>query len=116
MGSDKIVDIRFMSFLFFGFLGGLIRGTVGLIKHIQSYKEVPIRPWYFFGMVSVSGFIGLASACVTHDLGITFLGLEKLPLSLALIIGYAGGDFIENIFKIVVNNQDVFTIGKKNNN
>lgn len=102
-----------MTFFLFGLLGGLIRGVIGLIKHMQSYKEVPIRPWYFLGTVSVSGFIGLVCAWVTFDLGISFLGLERLPLSLAIIIGYAGGDFIENIFKIIMNSPDVFTIGNK---
>jgi hypothetical protein len=97
-----------MSFFFFGFLGGIIRGTVGLIKYIQSYKDVTIKPWYFGGTVAISGFIGLAAAWITHDLGISFLGLEKLPLGLALIIGYAGGDFMENIFKIIIKDDKFF--------
>lgn len=102
-----------MSFFFFGFLGGVIRGSVGLIKYIQSYKDVEIRPWYFVGTVGISGLIGLASAWITHDLGISFLGLERLPLSLALIIGYAGGDFIENVFKIIIKDDTIFKIGGK---
>lgn len=102
-----------MSFFFFGFLGGGIRGVVGLVKYIQSYKDVEIRPAYFAGTVFTSGLIGLAAAWITHDLGISFLGLEELPLSLALIIGYAGGDFIENIFKIIIKDDTVFQIGKK---
>ncbi len=101
-----------MSFFFFGFLGGVIRGAVGLIKYIQSYKDVKIRPWYFGGTVALSGLIGLAAAWITHDLGISFLGLEKLPLSLALIIGYAGGDFMENIFKIIIKDDNIFQVGK----
>lgn len=102
-----------MSFFFFGFLGGVIRGTVGVIKYLQSYKDVEIRPRYFGGAVFVSGLIGLTSAWATHDLGISFLGLEKLPLSVALIIGYAGGDFLENIFKILVKEPDIFQFLKK---
>ncbi len=101
-----------MSFFFFGFLGGVIRGVVGLIKHMQSYKDVKFNPAYFGGTVVVSGLIGLAAAWITHDLGISFLGLEKLPLSLALIIGYAGGDFMENIFKIVIKDDTIFQIGE----
>ncbi len=102
-----------MSFFFFGFLGGVIRGTVGLVKYIQSYKDVEIRPAYFASTVGVSGLIGLAAAWITHDLGISFLGLEELPLSLALIIGYAGGDFMENIFKIVIKDDTIFQIGER---
>jgi len=102
-----------MSFFFFGFLGGVIRGVVGLIKYIQSYKDVKFNPAYFGGTVMISGLIGLVAAWATHDLGISFLGLETLPLSLALIIGYAGGDFMENMFKIITKNPDVFQVGKK---
>ncbi len=102
-----------MEFFFFGFLGGVIRGTVGLIKHIQSYKDVAIKPLYFSTTIAISGLIGLASAWVTHDLGISFLGLETLPLSLALIIGYAGGDFMENIFKIITKDDKIFQVGKR---
>jgi hypothetical protein len=102
-----------MSFFFFGFLGGVIRGVMGLIKYTQSYKDVAIKPWYFSITIAISGLIGLISAWVTHDLGISFLGIEKLPLSLALIIGYAGGDFIENVFKIIVKDDKIFQIGKR---
>ncbi len=99
-----------MSFFFFGFLGGIIRGTVGLIKYFQSYKDVEIRPKYFTGTILISGLIGLAAAWITHDMGISFLGLEKLPLSLALIIGYAGSDFLENIFKIIIKDDKIFKL------
>ncbi len=101
-----------MSFFFFGFLGGVIRGVVGLIKYIQSYKDVAIRPWYFASTVGISGLIGLAAAWITHDMGIAILGIEEIPLSLALIIGYAGGDFMENIFKIIIKDDKIFQVGK----
>ncbi len=97
-----------MIFFFFGFLGGILRGTVGIIKYIQSYKDVKIRPWYFAGTVFLSGIVGLASSWIIQDLGITFLEVEALPLSLALIIGYAGGDFVENIFKIIIKKPILF--------
>ena len=102
-----------MTFFFFGFLGGVIRSLLGLIKYTQSYKEVKIKPWYFGGTMAVSGFVGLISAWITHDLGVAFLGLETLPLALALVVGYAGGDFIENIFKIIVKEPNIFKIGEK---
>lgn len=102
-----------MSFFFFGFLGGAIRGTVGLIKYIQSYKDVDIKPWYLSGTVAVSGLIGMVCAWVVQDLGISLMGLETMPLSIALIIGYAGGDFIENIFKIIIKEPDLFRFLKK---
>ncbi len=103
-----------MSFFFFGFLGGVIRGTVGIIKYVQSYKDVEIKPRYFTGSVLISGFIGMICAWIIQDMGVSFMGLESLPLSVALVIGYAGGDFIENIFKILVKEPNLFQFIKKN--
>ncbi len=103
-----------MAFLFAGFLGGIIRGAVGLVKYTTSYKDVDVRPYYFGGTVLVSGLIGFVAAFVVHDMGISFLELEQLPISIAIIIGYAGGDFLENLFKIVINNPDLYNLGRKN--
>jgi len=102
-----------MLFFVFGFIGGLFRGAMGLVKYMQSYKDVEIRPYYFSATVLVSGLIGFASAWVTHDMGLAFLGIEEIPLSLALVIGYAGGDFLENVYKIVSKKEDLFSVGGK---
>jgi hypothetical protein len=99
-----------ISILFAGFSGGVVRGLVGFIKHQQSYKEVPFRPLYFASMVTLSGVIGLLAAWVTDDLGITFLGMDSLSVSIALIIGYAGGDLIENLFKIIIKKPNLYTL------
>jgi hypothetical protein len=99
-----------ISILFAGFSGGVVRGFVGFIKHQQSYKEVPFRPLYFASMVTLSGVIGLLAAWVTDDLGITFLGMDSLSVSIALIIGYAGGDLIENLFKIIIKKPNLYTL------
>ncbi len=101
-----------MNFFFFGFLGGVLRGTMGVIKYTQSYKDVEIKVNYFSGTIFVSGFIGMLCAWIVSDMGIVIMGIEELPLSFALIAGYAGGDFIENIFKIVTKNVDIFSFGK----
>lgn len=97
-----------MTFILAGFLGGLIRGIVGLTKYALSYKDVPFRPLYFGGMALVSGLIGATAAWVTQDLGITFLGLEALSPAMAVIIGYAGGDFFENLIKILTKDPVLF--------
>ena len=99
-----------VAILFAGFSGGVVRGLVGFIKHQQAYKEVPFRPLYFASMVALSGVIGLLAAWVTDDLGITFLGMESLSASVALIIGYAGGDLIENLFKIIIKKPNLYTL------
>lgn len=98
----------FMTFVLAGFLGGIIRGVVGLTKYALSYKDVPFRPIYFVGMTLISGSIGATAAWVTQDLGIGFLGMETLSPAVAVIIGYAGGDFFENIFKIFTRDPILF--------
>ena len=102
-----------MYFLFAGFLGGVLRGTVGLIKYMTSYKDVQIRPYYFTGMVVVSGIVGYVSAWIAKDVAGIFLELDFLPLSFALIAGYAGGDLIENILKIGLKTPQLYEIGEK---
>jgi len=56
----------------------------------------------------ISGLIGLTSAWVVKELGITFMGAEQLSPAIALIVGYAGGDFLENIFKIIAKEPILF--------
>jgi len=78
-----------------------LRGGLGVAKYSLSYKDVNLRPWYFAATVTLSGVLGGMAAWVTNDLGIAFLGVKQLSPAIALIIGYAGGDFLENIAKII---------------
>ncbi len=89
-----------------GFSGGVIRAIVGLIKYSQRYKNITFKPYYLLGTILLSGIIGLACAWIVKDLGITFLEEADIPLSIFLIIGYAGGDLIDNLFKIVLKDAD----------
>ncbi len=98
----------YISILIAGFGGGILRGLVGFIKHQYSYKNVAFRLPYFLLMVSMSGAIGIISAIVVKELGISFLGLDSFPASLAVIIGYAGGDFLENIYKVVIKKPSLY--------
>lgn len=88
------------------FGGGLIRGLVGFIKHQFSYKDVPFRPGYFLGMMMASGIIGLLSVWAIKGVGFTFG--DTFSPALAFIIGYAGGDFIENIYKIIIKKSSLY--------
>lgn len=97
-----------MEFLLAGFLGGAIRGTMGVVKYTLSYKDVAMRPWYFVGTVAVAGAIGFLVAWIVQDLGISFLGVETVSPAIAVIVGYAGGDFLENIFKIITRDTVLF--------
>lgn len=90
-----------------GIIGGALRGAVGITKYSLAYKDVEVRYGYFASMLGVAGVIGAISAWVTHDLGVTFLGVEELSPAIALIIGYAGGDFMENMFKMLMKDADL---------
>lgn len=83
-----------------GFGGGVVRGLVGFIKHQFSYKNVGFNPSYFFGMAFISGIVGLLSALAMKEAGFNLEGLFTPALS--FIVGYAGGDFLENIYKILI--------------
>lgn len=88
------------SIIIAAFGGGILRGLVGFVKHQLSYKEVKFKLPYFLGMMFVSGVIGSVAAIAIKEIGFTLLG--GFTPALAFIIGYAGGDFIENIYKIIV--------------
>jgi len=87
-------------------IGGIIRGLVGFIKHQFSYKDVPFKPGYFIGTMVTSGVIGLVSVWAIKSVGFTFE--DAFSPALAFIIGYAGGDFIENIYKILIKKSNLF--------
>ena len=80
----------------------MVRGLVGFIKHQYSYKEVKFKLPYFISMMTLSGIVGLVAAFSIKELGVSILGTESLSPVMALIIGYAGGDFIENMYKIIL--------------
>jgi len=79
-----------MIFVFLaGFLGGIIRGLIGIAKKVRSsQKKTKIRKDYIILTLLTSGGLGL------------LVGLFVDDLKLALLAGYAGTDFIESIFKI----------------
>ncbi len=91
-----------------GFGGGVARGLVGFIKHQFSYKNVPFNAAYFLGIMFLSGVVGLLTAIAIKETGLNFLGTEYLTPALAFIVGYAGGDFIENIYKIIVKKPNLY--------
>jgi len=93
-----------------GLLGGVVRGLVGYLKYRSSYKNTKFLFNYFLLSIGISGIVGLLAAWVTKDLGMTFLGLLSITPSIALIVGYAGGDFIENIFKILTGKTSLYEL------
>ncbi len=99
----------YLSILIAGFGGGVVRGLVGFVKHQYSYKNVSFKLPYFLAMTFISGVIGLLTAVVIKEIGITFLGLAQLTPALAFIIGYASGDFLENVYKIIVKKPSLYS-------
>jgi len=98
----------YISILIAGFGGGALRGLIGFIKHQFSYKDVGFKIPYFLAMMFLSGMIGLLCAVAIKETGISFLGLDYLSSPLAFIIGYAGGDFLENIYKVIVKKSSLY--------
>ncbi len=105
-----MLESIYMSILVAGFAGGVVRGLVGFIKHQFSYKNVKFDLPYFIAMMSISGVIGLLTAVVIKELGLTFFGLDYLTPALAFIIGYAGGDFLENVYKIIIKKPTIYQL------
>ena len=106
-------ELIFLSILIAGFGGGAIRGLVGFIKHQYSiYKNVKFELPYFLGMMFISGIIGLLTAAAIKELGLTFFGLDYLTPALAFVIGYAGGDFLENVYKIIIKKPSLYSFSK----
>jgi hypothetical protein len=97
----------YFSILISAFGGGVVRGLVGFIKHQYSYKNVGFNLPYFFAMSFVSGVIGLLCAVAVKEIGFTLEGLFTPALS--FVIGYAGGDFIENIYKIIAKKSSLYS-------
>ncbi len=97
-----MLDSFYLSIIVAGFGGGMVRSLFGFAKQF-SFKSPRFKTRYFILMTFLSGIIGLFSAVVVKDLGITFLGINEFTPALAFMIGYAGGDLLENIYKIVVN-------------
>jgi hypothetical protein len=96
----------YFSILIASFGGGVIRGLMGFIKHQFSYKNVKFELNYFLAMIFISGVIGLLAAIGIKEIGFTLFG--GFTPALAFIIGYAGGDFIENIYKIIIKKSSLY--------
>ena len=73
----------------FGFIGGLTRAFVGILKHRLPKKKGKFKPAELIFTIIASGIIGL------------FCGLlVATDFKLSLLAGYARTDLIEGIYKI----------------
>ncbi|MFH1401736.1 MAG: hypothetical protein ABIG40_02125, partial [Parcubacteria group bacterium] len=96
-----------LTILIAGFGGGMVRGLVGFIKYQYSYKNVEFKLPYFFTMMFISGIVGTMVAVAVKDIAGNVLTLPFSP-GIALIAGYAGGDFIENLYKIIFRKTSIY--------
>ena len=94
--------ITFLPVLIGGFIGGATRGLIGYLKHQYSYKNVGFDWKYFSVMMILSGAIGLLASVAIKYSFISFEGVEYISPAIAFIIGYAGGDFLDGIYKILL--------------
>ena len=81
-----------------GFLGGIIRGLVGVSKKISASpsKKKVIRKDYLAVTLFTAGGLGLmVGVFIAND------------IRFALLAGYAGSDFIENLNKIRMKKMEI---------
>ena len=72
-----------------GFLGGVIRGLVGFVKNKTIEKADHFKPSYFVVTILIAGIVGAAAGA-----------LADTEWQVSFLAGYAGTDFIENLYKI----------------
>ena len=97
----------YISLLVAGFGGGFVRGLIGYLKYQYSYKSVPFNLPYFFVMMFLSGIVGVLVAAAIDSSLLIIQGVNYISPGLAFIIGYAGGDFLDGVYKIVVDKVKV---------
>lgn len=80
---------KYFIYILAGFLGGTIRGLVGFMKNKTIEKANHFKPSYFAITLLISGIVGAAAGA-----------LANTEWQVSFLAGYAGTDFIENLYKI----------------
>ena len=80
---------KLLIYLFAGFCGGIVRGLVGFVKNKTIEKADHFKPSYFIITIFISGIVGAAAGI-----------LADTEWQASFLAGYAGTDFIENLYKI----------------
>ncbi|MBI4239674.1 hypothetical protein HY620_01645 [Candidatus Uhrbacteria bacterium] len=76
--------------ILFGALGGFVRALVGIAKYFEKNKrEQKLRLPYVLYSIFVAAFVGGIAGIFSNG-----------DWKLALIVGYAGSDFLEGLYKI----------------
>ena len=90
--------------------GGLVRGIVGFLKHQFAYKNVEFRPADIGFIVLLSAFVGLTVTWAIAASELEIVALVQINPAIAFIVGYAGGDLIENLYKILVGKATLYPL------
>jgi hypothetical protein len=97
-----MIDSFYIAIILAGFGGGAVRSVVGYYKSV-SFANPSFDVKNFIVMILLSGFVGLVTAVVKKELDLRILGLSgSFTPAIAFLVGYAGGDFLENIYKIII--------------
>lgn len=91
-----------------GALGGLLRGLVGFLKHQLAYKNVEFNIKYILMTMALSAFVGITVTWAIVESNLNIPVLNQVNPAIAMIIGYAGGDLIENLYKIMVGKDSIY--------
>ena len=89
----------------------MVRALFGFFKQF-SYKTPKFEVFYFFVMVFISSIIGLLTAVATKELELNFFGLGEFTPALTFIVGYAEGDFLENVYKTIIKKPSLYSFPK----
>ena len=85
---NKIME-KYLVYILAGLLGGIVRGLVGFVKNKTIEKADHFKPQYFLITILISGVVGAAAGI-----------LADTEWQVSFLTGYAGTDFIENLYKI----------------
>ena len=61
-------------------------------------------------MMFLAGIVGVLTAMAIQEAGMSVLGIRTFSPGLAFIVGYAGGDLIENAIKIITRRPTLFGV------
>jgi hypothetical protein len=81
------MNVNYLEPISFGFLGGIVRALVGIIKYKKTHTRFVFLPGRFLFTLIASGVIGVFVALLIAN-----------DYRIALLAGYAGTDLIEGIY------------------
>ena len=85
---------KYLIYILAGFMGGIIRALVGFVKNKTIEKADHFKPQYFLITILISGVVGATAGA-----------LADTEWQVSFLAGYAGTDFIENLYKIKISRK-----------